>query len=735
QTARLVAIEQQECTTDREIVLVGAVDMNRTMRSMLDQVADRVTSYIHAPQEWADRFDEHGCLIPQSWESARLEIAGEQVRVVDGPADQVDAVVEELATWGNQFAEDEIVIGAPDETLVLPLRRRLSDFDVQTQWPLENILSQSRPFRLLESVADYLHSRQSDVFAHLIRHPDLTAWLDRQDVDSNWLIHWDRSCEKHGPQRTDQMINSIHADEVAIQIVGLVDALLTPLCRAATLLRDWAAPIREFLFSIFGDVIASEDDAESLVLLDACASLVAAFAEHESLPLALSPTVTAAEAIELTLDEVRATSLKPHRGSHGLRLSGWLDVPLDDSAAVILTSLNEGLIPSSVNHDLFLPNRLRVHLGIEDNSRRYARDCHALTTLLASRGKVRLIVARRNANGDPLAPSRLLFATDPDTIAKRVLSFFGKGAEPSRRELAKVSVPPDQRSQFKVPLPVKSETPKRDFYVTEFRNYLVSPYRYYLKHIAGLREVTDGFEELDAGAFGDLIHAVLNRFGESAESDLADAPSVAATLSELLDQHVADEFGVSPPVSVLLQVEQARLRLKAFAPWQAGWRAKGWEIRYVEQKVENVPCQFAGGPRFTISGRIDRIDYHPGRDAWAIFDYKTGEKGLSPEKTHRHKKEWVDFQLPLYRHLAKELGVGGDVQLAYLVLPRDTNDVTEKMAEWTSEELLEADEAVSAIVQKIQDQEFWEELTDPPEWLTEYDAICQQGIFGREVIV
>src|SRR5690606_9607221 len=41
QTARLVAIDQKECQTDRDIVLVGTVDLNRTARAMLEQVADR----------------------------------------------------------------------------------------------------------------------------------------------------------------------------------------------------------------------------------------------------------------------------------------------------------------------------------------------------------------------------------------------------------------------------------------------------------------------------------------------------------------------------------------------------------------------------------------------------------------------------------------------------------------------------------------------------------------------
>ena len=62
QTARLFAIEHRECRTEKEIILIGTIDMNMATRRMLDQVADRVTALVHAPEVLADRFDSHGCL-------------------------------------------------------------------------------------------------------------------------------------------------------------------------------------------------------------------------------------------------------------------------------------------------------------------------------------------------------------------------------------------------------------------------------------------------------------------------------------------------------------------------------------------------------------------------------------------------------------------------------------------------------------------------------------------------
>ncbi len=52
QTARLFAVEHRLCATDRDIVLVAMVDIDRTVRAMLDQVAERVTALILAPTVW-----------------------------------------------------------------------------------------------------------------------------------------------------------------------------------------------------------------------------------------------------------------------------------------------------------------------------------------------------------------------------------------------------------------------------------------------------------------------------------------------------------------------------------------------------------------------------------------------------------------------------------------------------------------------------------------------------------
>src|SRR5690606_28942161 len=141
-------------------------------------------------------------------------------------------------------------------------------------------------------------------------------------------------------------------------------------------------------------------------------------------PESLAPIVSGALAIRLTLEQLENETVPPPRDASALELLGWLELPLDDAPVLIVTSFNEPYVPSSVDADLFLPNRLRQHLGILDNDRRCARDSYALSAMLASRERVVLIAARRDDRGDPLLPSRLALACDPETIAGRIEAFF-----------------------------------------------------------------------------------------------------------------------------------------------------------------------------------------------------------------------------------------------------------------------------------------------------------------------
>ena len=111
QTARLFALRHGECHTDAQIVLVGLVDLNRTQRLMLDQVADQVTALVLASPAHADRFDDLGCLRPEAWQDVMIPLDESRIEVVDSPADQAAAAVRAIAAYDGRYSPADIVIG------------------------------------------------------------------------------------------------------------------------------------------------------------------------------------------------------------------------------------------------------------------------------------------------------------------------------------------------------------------------------------------------------------------------------------------------------------------------------------------------------------------------------------------------------------------------------------------------------------------------------------------------
>lgn len=737
QTARLFAIEHQECRTDRDIALIGTVDLNRTLQAMLEQVNDHVSVFIHAPESKADAFGRYGNLLSRRWVEEPIEIDDERIRIVDDPQGQSHAVLEALAKCCEAFSIEDITIGVPDDRIIPSLRRRLTEHGVQSNWLIHQSLPQTSPYRLLESIAESLFADRTDHFSKLIRHPHLSRWIDRQLRSSQWLTSWDTYVTDHLQRRTQARIGNSRHDKAAHRLIEIVSRLLKPLQGSVRPLDDWAGPIRDLLLEVYDDLPLNLEHDDDRSVSDACRLIVESCLEHARIPESLRPVVTGQQAIRLVLSQLRGEFIASTPTANSVHLSGWLDLPLDDAPVAIVTSFNEGLIPSAVNHDLFLPNRLRQHLKIEDNERRYARDAYALSVLLNSRESLQLISARRDANGEPLSPSRLLFAMAPEQIARRIVRFYESEESSAKGQAAQESDRNwPQQHRFIIPRPQVQPSRKTTFRVTEFRDYLASPYRYYLRHILGLQPLTDAVVELDPAGFGSLIHDVLQQFGLSQQAHQQDAKSIQRFLNQSLEKLVRKRYGHDPLFPVHVQVEQIRHRLEVFARWQANWAQQGYQIKFTEIGMgKQIDFPLDDGRTVTIRGRIDRVDYHSERDEWVIFDYKTSDSAKSPEQTHRSKGEWIDLQLPLYRHLAKPYGVQGDVRLGYITIPRTTTQIHEQLADWTDAELAAADRVAQDVAQRVLNEEFWQELDRPVAGYREFSRICQDGVFDQQVLV
>jgi hypothetical protein len=738
QTARRVAVEHAECRTDMDIVLIGLADMNRSLRQMLDQVSSHVTALVLAPPELADRFDPYGCLALAPWLEATMDLADHQIELVDDPADQSQAAVRAIAALGGGYRGEQITLGVPDTRILPYLQQHLRQAGVPPRYGIGMPVAQTGPCRLLTEAVGYLEDHQFSSLAVLLRHPAIHEWLERTATGEDYLTWLDQYYSRYLPHDLDKTAGSRERGAGIGEQGGLlrdvwerVDNLLARFDGEKRPLEMWGPAILDLLAGVYGNRKLDREKEEDRIVLEVCDAIREVLEEHRAIPDSIAPNVGGVEAIHLVLQELEERSVPAMPDRNAVELLGWLELPLDDAPVLIVTGFNEGIVPQHLNADLFLPNQLRLALGLEDNDRRYVRDAYALNVLTASRERLKIIVGRRTAQGDPLIPSRLLFACDRETLAGRSLKLFSTADSVGRPGPLPGALRPGQTvSTFGPPRPQRLVKPVTAMRVTEFRDYIACPYRYYLRHRLGLRSLGDAAEELDWGQFGTLAHDVLREFGESEAADSQNPEEISAHLSAGLDRQVAGCYGASPLAAVRVQVEQLRRRLSAFATWQAGWRREGWRIEHVEVSPAEEAFLMVDGEKTVLKGRIDRIDIHTGTGERIVVDYKTSETAQTPDAKHRKNGEWTDLQLPLYRHLTAGLGIEGKVRLGYLVLPKDFNGVAFLPAEWSDEDLAGADRKAEEIVRAVRAETFWPPAAPPPDFFEEFAAICQDNRFG-----
>ena len=268
--------------------------------------------------------------------------------------------------------------------------------------------------------------------------------------------------------------------------------------------------------------------------------------------------------------------------------------------------------------------------------------------------------------------------------------------------------------------------------VTGLKVYAACPYRFYLRYLAKLERIDDASRELDALSFGNVLHEVLEQFGQSELAASLDGGAIEQYLTTQLDLAMRQRFGGQPATAVRAQHEQARQRLAQFASWQAHQAREGWRIQrtMIEEGI-TLPL----GEGVIVSGRIDRVDRLGDTDVWRVLDYKTGETPADPQKDHLVKRDgvptWVNFQLPLYITMLRDVGGCGQVQAGYVALSKKPGDDLLNLAKWDEDQLAEARGEAERLGQQIRQGVFW-----PPRasWdrMDEFSALTLEGVWGRE---
>ncbi len=761
--SRRTAIEQGRLRQDVEVVLAGVTDLSGLLRATLAQLSQPVHTLVFAPEGLADHFDDLGCVRSDAWASYQMPLHAARWQVASHPAGQAEAAADALAGWAAQRSAAEITLGVADGEVVPFLERQLASRGVPTRRAAGPSLSSSPVLSLLRAVSRELGAGDFECSAALVRHPDLEACLARggEAVARGAVASCDAFAPEHLPRRRGlsvELKRTADAREVTqmAAVHGALDNVLGELAARERTLNAWAPVIASFLQRVYGERSWEPDElaagpVHEALLVASLDAVGVALREMQVLPRSLADelSVTAAEALDVLLASLAGETLPAPAAEQAVEMLGWLDVPHDDAPALVLTGFNEGRVPAAVRGHAFLPNGLRSRLGMADDAQRFARDAHALASILHSGRDVCLLSGRADSRGDPLQPSRLAFLGSDEDVLLRAKACLpgGEGTAESARPAR--SQAPARRQLPMGPAPASDQNPLPALSVTAFRDYLASPYLFYLRRLARVESVQAQEREMNPLVFGNVAHDVLERFGRSNLRHSQDEQKLGEALLGFLDQELLSRFGARPLPAVVIQGRRLAHRLRTFARWQSEWRAEGWRIQEVEWQPtdEQAVSLLVDDTPLLLRGRIDRIDRHERTGEWAVIDYKTSEKGDKPRSTHGPDKQglWKDLQLPLYRLLLQPLldetrrrdageGESEDVvRLGYVPLGKSPKDTRFIEGEWSADELADAVQCARNVVRSVREGAL-QELGRFPDHDRVLSAIAGRGLLSEHSV-
>lgn len=737
--ARREALEQGRCRTAQQIVIIACVDFGRRICQLIEAVDESVDIFLGAPESEAAGFDSCGRVEPEFWANRHIDVVDRHL-IAAGDADQqCAAAASVLADWGDRFSPDQITIGITDDAFAPLVETELTLCGLRPHRVAGIPLTRTAPGRLLRLISDYLTSTSWQSFAALVRHADVLPIVAGTARSSDLLTELDTLRATHFPVRLSHPLPAAASDSDAYASVhaaaSRVSEWLAPFVAPRQPLALWCQRTREVLSELYdrrrpalAADSASSADAE---LVDSALQQIDEILEHfADLAAHLDIEVTAPAALDMLLQRLADPRPLIAPLPDRIEIAGWLDLALDDAAALVVIGLNTPFVPQAVTSDPFLPGTLRSKLRVADNERRFARDAYVLQVVLSTRPAKALIVGRNGPDGSPTPPSRLLAASPPEVVVRRVRKLL---EHPPKQPKIRTDWHRDAGStELPIPTAVPGTTLEA-ISVTAFRDYMACPFRFYLRHIVGLRPLDDAAFELAANQFGDLVHAAVEGFGDCGDREASDVDVIADSLMAHLHEYAARQFGNAPSAAVRLQIAQAEKRLRVVAERQAERRAAGWQIYAAEASVvasDGACIALEDGRRLALKGRVDRIDFHPATGRWAILDYKT--HGHQPMAKHydRRAEIWLDLQLPLYLQMLSALKIDaaeGDVDVGYFNIAEKADETGIHLAEFTPELLASAMIRAREVARGVLDAAFDVDPEAGQVLFDDYAAILQTG--------
>tara|TARA_R110002033_G_scaffold58464_2_gene107883 strand:- start:8870 stop:11599 length:2730 start_codon:yes stop_codon:yes gene_type:complete len=315
----------------------------------------------------------------------------------------------------------------------------------------------------------------------------------------------------------------------------------------------------------------------------------------------------------------------------GTQIMGMLESRNLDFETVIITSVNEGILPSGKSNNSFIPFDVKKIYGLPTYKEKDAVYTYHFYRLLQRAKNVYILYNTEPNVLEGNEKSRLItqLLTD-DTISDHIVEIIASAAVNSTTNVLSV-VPKDAQlvEQLKI-LAVKGFSP------TSLTNYIRNPIDFYKKNVLKINDTNEVEESVAANTFGTIVHDTLEDLyqpfiGKYLDKNLLEnlLPEIEQTVKSNFIKTYADgditrgKNLIAYNVIIRYIANFIRLEIKEIANHQI-------KIIALEQDLEVLLTIPTIENPVKIRGKLDRIDEVDG--ITRIVDYKTGKVVLNNVK-------------------------------------------------------------------------------------------------------
>ncbi|WP_458628330.1 PD-(D/E)XK nuclease family protein [Winogradskyella sp. PC D3.3] len=319
----------------------------------------------------------------------------------------------------------------------------------------------------------------------------------------------------------------------------------------------------------------------------------------------------------------------------GLQIMGMLESRVLDFETVIISSVNEGILPSGKTNNSFIPFDVKIENNLPTFKDKDAVYTYHFYRLLQRAKNVYILY---NTEIDALKggeKSRFLTQLEVEGIHEIKNSIVSPDVPIVEQKLTEIRKTPSVMEQIKV-LSGKGYSP------SSLTNYIRNPIDFYYEKILGIKEFEDVEENIAANTLGSVIHNSLEDFYKPLEGSILTIEHLKdfkSRTKKMVTKHFEELYnkgGFSQGKNLII-FEIAQRYISNFLNLELESLKQGNEIKILSIEADEAIDIKIEGLDFPIKlkGKVDRIDSFNGMTR--VIDYKSG-------KVEQNKVEIVNWE-------------------------------------------------------------------------------------------